>query len=305
MLDDRSYMRSPSFRSHPSATTVLLLLNIGIFVIQFFVEQIHPEVATYLYLSPMGMRRLYLWQLVTFQFLHANVFHLFVNMLGLFFLGRAVEEALGARDFLKLYFGSGLAGGLLQVGLGFLSEARFGSAVLGASAGVFGLVAAFATMFPDRQITLLLFFILPINLRARYLLWGALALASFGVAQTAFARTMIGGGTRVADAAHLGGILFGMAFVYYFVRGHGFRLWWPRLRRAGQPRRELVRATMPKKAFWQRPNKSSELEELTPSEFMSQEVDPILDKISAHGIHSLTEREKKILEVARAKMGKR
>ena len=56
---------------------------------------------------------------------------------------------------------------------------------------------------------------------------------------------------------------------------------------------------------WPRSKSSSEEEELPPTEFISKEVDPILDKISAHGIHSLTPRERQILEEARAKMRKR
>ncbi len=68
--------------------------------------------------------------------------------------------------------------------------------------------------------------------------------------------------------------------------------------------RELVRAAVPKRAFWQRA-KDIEEDDLSATEYISQEVDPILDKISAHGIQSLTERERKILEAARAKIAKK
>ena len=72
---------------------------------------------------------------------------------------------------LWLYFGSGVAGGLLQAGLGFAFPERFGIPVVGASAGVFGLVAAYSMLEPDREI--LLFFVLPI--RSKYFIWLAAA----------------------------------------------------------------------------------------------------------------------------------
>ena len=78
---------------------------------------------------------------------------------------------------------------------------------------------------------------------------------------------------------------------------------WSRLRRP-LPRRELVRTAAERQASWQRPKKE-ESEELPPAEFISKEVDPILDKISAQGIQSLTPRERRILEAARERMGRR
>jgi len=107
----------------------------------------------------------------------------------------------------------------------------------------------------------------------------------------------------VAHAAHLGGILGGLAYLKWR-HGLGVPLFsWPRFRRA-LPRRELVTARSARSSFWRK--ESSKLaDDLPPAEFISREVDPILDKISAHGIQSLTERERKILEAARAKMSKR
>jgi hypothetical protein len=105
------------------------------------------------------------------------------------------------------------------------------------------------------------------------------------------------GGSDVAHAAHLGGMLFGIFFIRYALDWH-----WPRLRLPRPKARPLVRVQSDKTVYL---SKSNPIEDLPAEEFLSREVDPILDKISAHGIQSLTERERRILEAARAKMAKR
>jgi hypothetical protein len=171
--------------------------------------------------------------------------------------------------------------------------------VVGASAGVFGLVAAFATRAPDQPITLLVFFILPVTFRARALLIieGCIALA--GVVGPLLPHPVFGG--NIAHGAHLGGMLTGIAWIRWGMMPRpSFNFWRPLMRRA-QPRRESARGPL------RRVSRSAgrKAEELPPAEFISREVDPILEKISARGIHSLTERERQILEAARSKMARR
>ena len=148
MLEDRSYMRSSEFRPRWSATAILLLACTAAFVVQSIVEHYAPRfpVGRYLALSLPGLEHGYLWQLFTFQFLHAGVLHLVCNLITIYFIGHAMEDALGSKGMLQLYFFSGVLGGLVQVMGGFLANDRFGGAVMGASAGGFGLIAAFATM---------------------------------------------------------------------------------------------------------------------------------------------------------------
>jgi len=302
MLEDRNYMRRSSFGPQRSATVVLVISIIVAFVGQQILEKSSSfPVNKYLYLSLDGLKHGYIWQLLSFQFLHANLMHLAGNCLVIFFLGRAVEDALGRKSFLLLYFSSGVVGALCQTLAGMLAGAinlqphalYFSAPVVGASAGAFGLSAAFTLLFPDQ--ILLLFMIIP--MRAKYLLWGSIALAAWGVAlpnNSPF-------GQHVADVAHLGGILAGFIFVKYAVHWH---FQWPQLnRRARLPVRRLVKVHS-QKPGWGR-DKGVVEEDLPPDEFLSKEVDPILDKISAQGIQSLTERERKILETARNKMGKR
>ena len=305
MLDDRSYMRDNPYASRWSVTMILLLVTVGVFVVQAFVEEFTRfPVDRFFYLSAEGLARGFVWQLGTFQFLHGDIWHLLFNCIGLFFLGQALEEVLGPRGFLRLYFGTGVAGGLLQVLFAALFGDRFGGYVLGASAGVYGLLAAYAAMFPDRVVTLLLFFVLPISVRARTILWFSAGIAIFGIVMR------FGNGLHsleagnIAHAAHLGGMLAGLACVRWIVQG-GFSFRWPQFRpRVVRRPRQLVRTAATKPSLWRQPKPPVE-EELTPGEFISREVDPILDKISQHGIQSLTDRERQILEKARAKMVKR
>jgi hypothetical protein len=220
--------------------------------------------------------------------MHASPWHLLGNCVVIYFLGRPVEEALGRRPFLALYFLSGTLGGLLQAAAG-LMPGQAAVEVVGASAGGFGLTAAFAMLFPDQL--LLFFFILP--MRAKYLLAIEGVITVLGV----FGILMPG----VAHIAHLGGMLTGILFVRYAIHWH----WqWPKFRRPALPPRRLIKVTSGTSALWNR-NRSSASEDLPPDEFLSKEVDPILDKISAQGIQSLTERERRILEAAREKMAKR
>lgn len=294
-------MRGPSFGSQRSATVVLVLINVAVFVLQatlqFWSPLKHVHFSQWFALSQEGLAHGFIWQLITYQFMHGGLVHLLVNMLLVYFFGRAIEDALGSKALVRLYLLSGVVGGLVQVLYQVIMHrlvAGYGAAmVVGASASGLGLLAAYAALFPHREITLLLFFFIPVSLRARTLLWISFGLALFG---------MVVPMGNVAEAAHLGGILTGLAYIHWVVQG----IAWPslsRLKPAARPR-VLVTAPFPRKTFWQR-SKAADTDDLPPAEFISREVDPILDKISANGIQSLTDQERRILEAARAKMAKR
>jgi membrane associated rhomboid family serine protease len=291
MLADRQYMRRDNPPSPWSVTTVLLVFNILVFFLEYSNgAQSRSWALDYGALSLEGLKRGFIWQFITFQFLHDGLPHLVLNSIGLYCFGRPLEGMLGRRDFIKLYLLSGVLGGLLQALLGFVSP-RFAGPMVGASAGICGLIAAFSVLAPDSQIYV--WFVLPI--RARYFLPIMLGLTLL------FLVTSTEG--HVAHAAHLGGILGGIGYLKW-LHGLGRPLFsWPRFRRT-LPRRELVTTRSARSSFW-RKESSKIADDIPPAEFISREVDPILDKISAHGIQSLTERERKILEAARAKMSKR
>jgi membrane associated rhomboid family serine protease len=282
-------------------TTMLLVSLVVCYVVQVLLESspgFGPQKVDRLFaLSVEGLKAGRIYQLLTFQFMHVGLLHIVGNMFGLYFFGRAMEEALGRREMLLLYLMSGTLGGLLQVALGLVSPGFAHATVMGASAGVFGLIAAFATREPNYPITLLVFFVIPVTLLAKWLLLIEGVVAAGGL-YLGWSAAPAAGST--AHGAHLGGMLTGIAFIKWggWLRGAGG--WWAegaRRRFSRQPARATVLRPI------RRARKSAE--ELPPAEFISREVDPILEKISAHGIHSLTEREREILEAARSKMARR
>jgi len=297
MIENRDYMRATPYAPKWTLTVTLIVINAVIFFLQLILHAVHPRfpVDHYFALSFDGLKSGYIWQLFSFQFLHGGLLHLLLNSWGIYVFGRPVEEALGRSRFLQLYLGSGVFGGLLHVVCSLLLPQQFGRVpVVGASAGLFGLIAAFAGLFPHQRLTLLLFFVLPITLTARTLLIASVAIAVLGI---------LAASDNIAHAAHLGGMLAGFILIRWgFNLRIRFSNWRPL--QARQRKRELVRAAVTRGRPWRTTPTETE-EDLPPDEFISREVDPILDKISAHGIQSLTERERKILEAARKKMAKR
>ncbi len=289
MLEDRDYMRQPDYgTSRVSWTVVLLIVNAVVFLAQLVANQFPTGLEiqqNYFFLSLDGLKHGYVWQLLTFQFMHGGWIHIILNSLAIFFFGRTVETVLGRNRFLGLYFISGIAGGLLQMLLALLMPA-FDAPVVGASAGAYGLVAAFAVINWTEPFTLLIYFI-PVTMRGRTLLWVSIGMAVLG---------LLDYNSGIANGAHLGGILAGFFYSRYIPQGQ-----WPQWRifnRRERPREAVSTRTRENK-FWR---SAPPQEEVSTDQFLQNQVDPILDKISAHGIQSLTAREREILESARKKM---
>lgn len=299
----RDTPREGMFRFQASASVVLMIVLVVAFALQCINDvYIQSLVEGWLALTPGALTHGFVWQFFTFQFFHASLWHLLGNLIGLWYFGRFVENVLGKQRFLTAYFGAGVVGGLLQCGLMLLFPQHFGLYVFGASAGVMGMFAIFARL--EAQSVIRLNFVLPI--RADVLLWITAAISLF------FTIVPSNRGGCAAHAAHLGGILTGLAWIK-FGWHHDFkplpwenllarlRFWQPSP--AKQRKQELVRAASLRGRTWQAGSTPSE-SEAPPEEFISKEVDPILDKISAHGLQSLTERERKILDAAQKKMSK-
>ena len=131
-------------------SVLLMILLVIIFAVQCVNDvYLQTTVERWLALTSESLTRGYLWQFLTFQFLHGSVLHLVCNLLGLWFFGRFVEAVIGWRRFLLAYFGSGVMGGILQSVLMTLFPTHFGFFVYGASAGVSGMFAIFARLLPD------------------------------------------------------------------------------------------------------------------------------------------------------------
>jgi membrane associated rhomboid family serine protease len=261
-----------------SVVQLIIAINVIVFLIQLICTAASfPYFDGYLALSADGLRRGFVWQPVTYMFLHAGIWHILINLAILWFFGREVEYFIGPKYFTRLYFMSGIVGGAFWFAFNFNSAAP----VIGASAAVLGCVIAFATLFPDREVTLLLFFILPLNLKAKYLALIAIAFDIVPLLQRADA--------SVAHIAHLGGAAFGYLYIKHL--GYGAMPRWLRWLQ------DMTARLKPRP----RPTPRN----LSPEEFMRQEIDPILDKIAREGMQSLTRRERKILESAKDLMQKR
>lgn len=283
-------MRDPYHAPH--LTTKLIVVLIVIFLLQsilLFYWGINFEDIFGLTLH--GIKQGKIWQLLTFQFLHVPIwpFHILFNCIGLYFFGRPVEEIVGTKKFALLYLLSGVCGGILHVLITLILPHHPDVSVVGASAGICGMVAIFCSLHPMQELTTWVYFF-PITVRARYLLMFLLAVSVFG--------TILPLGD-VAHAAHLGGILLGLAYVRWGTAWEGVFNWKPFRFKSRPQKTQAARKSSFTYFNDKMPAETSE------EEFISREVDPILDKISQHGIQSLTEHERKVLEKARNKMAKR
>lgn len=287
MIDDRDYMRQPEYREpmfHGFAwswTMILIAVNLVVFVLMEIFKAYNTgafiKTFEYFALSNDGVGHGYLWQFLSFQFMHGGRWHFVGNMLALFFLGRMVESLVGGKRFLMLYIASGLMGGVFQTVLGLIFPNVFGLPVVGASAGVCGLLAALAALMPETE--MLVFFVFPVKIK--YIALVGAIVAAFYV--------LVPAEPGVAHAAHLGGMVFGWLFVRKILQGD-----WSRFASA---LRRSEKKPSPR-------SKSEPAASKNNPEVLEGEVDAVLDKISAQGMKSLTAREREILESARKKMTK-
>ncbi|MGD9612772.1 MAG: rhomboid family intramembrane serine protease [Kiritimatiellia bacterium] len=257
--------RAPGFFANlPPVCAGLIKANVGVFLL-FWLLRSEP-LYRFFALSVDGMGRGYLWQPFTYMFLHGGFMHLLFNMFTLYFLGPETERAMGSKHFLAMYLLSGFLGGL-----GWLWLSPHAHALcVGASGAVYGILAAFATLYPRRQLTLLIFFIFPVTLLAWQLVAG-LAFIEFVLANNDPA-------SGIAHTAHLAGAFAGFLYIDQLFESTLLRKLWRRLRDYAAQRPHVPRAAPPP------PDQA--------------EVDRILDKISAQGIQSLTKAERQILHRA-------
>jgi len=188
--------------SLPPVTQALIVIN----VLVFFADSVlGGSLASLLALWPFGPRFLP-WQLITYAFVHAGLPHLLFNMYGVYLFGGDVERVWGTRRFLSYYLTCTLSAAALQLLVTTLTGADYPT--VGASGAVFGLLLAYARLFPSRRL-MLLFLPLPLPAPLFVAVYGALELL-LGVTGTQ---------EGVAHFAHLGGLVGG----YFFMR-----FWKPR-----------------------------------------------------------------------------
>lgn len=149
------------------------------------------------------------WTLVTVMFLHANEFHLFANMVTLYFFGTAVEKSIGSKKFLKFYFASGIAASIGFVAFRNILALSQGSSVLGPAVGASGAVVALfavvAMLYPDAEV--LLYFIVPMKIKTALYAFGGFELFNLLAKSVGVYLPVVGG---FASSAHLAGLAAGI-----------------------------------------------------------------------------------------------
>jgi membrane associated rhomboid family serine protease len=260
----RAYHYGPPMRmGFPKVTAVvkqLLIINIAVFLTAIIIRPLGVLIYDWFQLDPTTLARaLQLWRLVTYQFLHGDIWHIFFNMIGLYFLGPTLERHWGGRKFLIFYLSCGAVGGLfylLLVAVGFLQAMP----MIGASGAILGMLAACAILFPHIRLFIFpLFF--PIRIRTAALIFGAMYL--FYV----LTRSVNAGG----HAAHLAGMAAGAIYVFS-------QSWQTKIKMK-------IQTSVRRRKTAEQWN-------------LQMELDRILEKVHEHGIHSLTPKEKSILKRA-------
>ncbi|MFZ9935645.1 MAG: rhomboid family intramembrane serine protease [Luteolibacter sp.] len=246
----------------------LLIVNIAVYFIDLLNG--HRTRALGSYAIESALMEFRLWEFLTFQFLHGSVGHLLFNMVALFFFGPYMERWWGSRKFLWFYLLSGCAGAVFftLLTLAHILPSGFESVLIGASAGIYGILIGVGVIAPALRVALLF---PPIELSMRQLAIALMVISTVVI--------LLGiGGNEGGEAGHLGGAILG----YFLVRrpgwlGAGGPAAPPRHRRP-QPPKLRPRSTAFRDA--------------------DDEVDRILEKISSEGFQSLSQEERDILKKA-------
>ena len=291
------YQRSPIdnlkvFFKQKSLLSRLILINIGVFLLISIVNLInylfqiestgfYGPIVPYLALpSDLGSLSLKPWTLLTYMFSHESFFHLFFNMLVLYFGGSIFREYLSKRKLLSMYLLGGISGGLLYV-ISYNYFPVFQNSVavsvaIGASASVLAILVAIATYVPNYHVHLLIIG----KLRLKYL---AIILVVIDIIS-------IQGNNPGGHIAHIGGALYGFISIMFFKKGFDFSKWLslPKISFRRGPRKSYSNPNYAK-----RPKTDEDYNRKRAAN--QAEIDKILEKISKSGYASLSKSEKEKL----------
>lgn len=300
-----------SFRFFPPVLKSLLIINLSIFILQTLILSVFnidgTSLNTYFrqYFSLMPIfnpnyelvtEYFYPWQLISYQFMHAGLWHLFFNLLALWMFGSELEETWGSAKFLTFYLLSGIGAGISQLLVApYLGQF---APTVGASGAIYGILLAFGFSFPDRPIFMFPFFI-PIPAKIFVFIMAGIGIIS-GITDDG----------NVAHLAHLGGMLTGFLLFKFGDKSGIFKL----ANKIYKPKKKSTfndsLYSQDYTSFSQEPriykmdNKKTEVYDsgekkktiiINGEEITQNKIDEILDKISAHGYQSLSEKEKFIL----------
>ena len=253
----------------PPVIKWLLIINVAAFlgprVLYFNLDVLYR---TFGLVPAYVFGKFYVWQPVTYMFLHGGTWHILMNMFILWMFGSELERTWGSKEFLKFYFAAGIGAGIINFVFGVFNPATNLTPIIGASGAIYGILVAYAMLFPERYVYI--YFLIPV--KVKYLVIFLVAIE--------FLSTYRADG--IAHFAHLGGALVGFLYLKFDWRWK-LKKWSP-----GEVIRRVKIAQSAKK-----------LQEETR---MMEEVDAVLDKINQVGYENLTRREKKILEKASDKL---
>jgi len=168
-------------------------------------EVVSRMMVVYLGLLPaLVWHELYLWQLFTYIFLHGDIPHILFNLLALWMFGGELENLWGSRRFLFYFFFCGIGAGMITVLCTIILTPQYELVpVIGASGAIYGILLAFGWLFPNRQIYI--YFLFPVAAKYFVIIFGLLEFVYFSR----------GGGGGISHVTHLGGLLFGLAYMAY------------------------------------------------------------------------------------------
>lgn len=289
MIYDRPYMKvsDPGTRKL-GVLAWLIIAEVAVFALQYVALFIDGNayrnvMLDYLALSGQAIANGRIWTLLTYSFLHdtGNIFHILFNMAGLFFGGRIVIRVFGEKVFLETFFLSALTGGLLYL----LFHLGGITSVTGASGALMGIIALLCLAYAEQEITMLLWFIIPVTVKGKWVLWGLTAFSLLGLFLWELPST-----STTAHSAHLGGLLGGVGYFYFLRQGKSLFPSVPKVR---------IRKPRPTPPPKSKIKKVAYTVNFSNKEKLRAEVDRILDKINETGFGSLTPEERNTLDEAR------
>lgn len=291
------------FSIFPPVMKTLIIINVIVFVLEkLFLDRltfgdmlIGYIFKIYFYLWPVfETNNFQIWQLLSYQFIHGDLWHIFFNLFALWMFGAELENEWGSRKFLIYYLLSGIGAGLIQLFVAPL----FGTAAptIGASGAVFGILVAFGLSYPNRPIFMFPIFI-PVPAKIFVMIYAGINLL-MGISGT---------GGNVAYFAHLGGALTGF-LLFKFGDRIGLYRFFDRIF-SGRRRPLNYYEEEPRRVYQPFPGEGSSVyrRQKSQEDFVSSifsvngeeitqaKIDEILDKISETGYQNLTDREKAIL----------
>jgi membrane associated rhomboid family serine protease len=261
----------------------LIIVLILLFIFQSIVDLIfdHNFIYPYLSFNSSSMRSGYLWSLITYGFLHEGPLHLIMNLLGLHFISRSVEERIGSHKFKFFIAVCLLSGSLMWLLFNFGTS----SLLIGFSAVILGSLCFFCLDRPNQPITFLLFFVLPVTIKPKWLLVGVIGLETYGLLNS----ELVGFG-GIAHSAHLGGICSGLIYYLFVTKNISMPIKFTFLAPSGQNQNKHTNPLNSRPNFKVNFGLNSNIK---------SETDRILDKINEKGFGSLTRTEKETLEKAK------